>query len=98
MATDPEFRMHGISYVIAAPGGDHHPLLFRLRDPATGKPTQVQAVLNSKFSVFEVIAELHMLANNLRLLVAEIDPTIDYPAAYPAAAEEAAPRSEPPLR
>jgi hypothetical protein len=80
MATDPEFTMQGIVHVIAAPGGDHHPLLFRLRDP-TGKPVQVQAVLHSKFTVFDVIAELHLLANNLRLLVAETDPTIDFPAA-----------------
>lgn len=94
MANDPEFTMQGIRYVIAAPGGDHHPILFRLRDP-TGKPIQVQAVLHSKFTVFDVIAELHLLANNLRLLVAELDPTIDYPAAV---AGEAVPLSEPPLR
>jgi len=91
MANDPEFKMRGITHVIAAPGGDHHPLLFRLTDP-TGKPIQVQASLHSKFTVFDVIAELHLLANNLRLLVAEIDPAIDYPAAV---SEEAAQLPEP---
>lgn len=67
MATDPEFVMKGITHVIAAPGGDHHPILFRFTDPE-GRPVQVQAVLHTGFTIPEVIAELQLLATNIRLL------------------------------
>jgi hypothetical protein len=68
MAKNPEFTMQGITFVISAPGGARHALPFKLRLP-NGKRAEIQHVLNQSFTVFDVIAELRLLANNLELMV-----------------------------
>jgi len=66
--TNPEFNMQGITFVIAAPGGAKHALPFKLRLP-NGKRAEIQHVLSHSFTVFDVIAELRLLALNLELMV-----------------------------
>jgi hypothetical protein len=67
MANNPEFNMQGITFVCSAPGGPRHPLPFKLRLP-NGKRAEIQHVLNQSFTVFDVIAELRLLATNLELM------------------------------
>jgi hypothetical protein len=80
MANNPQFDMQGISFVVSSPGTQAHPLPFKLKLP-DGKRIEVQRSLNQHFTVFEVIAELRVLALMLETAVSASEPRLDYPAA-----------------
>lgn len=67
MANNPEFNMKGITFVVAGPGSSQQPFVFKLRLP-NGERAELQHVLNHSFTVFDVVAELRLLANNLELM------------------------------
>ena len=80
MANNPQFDMKGISFVISGPGAKAHALPFKLTTP-DGQRIEVQRALNQSFTVFEVIAELRILANMLEAAVTDAVPALDFPAA-----------------
>jgi len=71
--SNPEFQMKGITFVISATTNSGHPLPFKVKLP-NGKSAEIQHSLRESFDVFDVIAELRLLANNLELTAAVITP------------------------
>jgi hypothetical protein len=77
---NPEFQMHGITFVIATPSGDQHALPFKVV-LQSGKLAEVQRSLNASMTAFEVVTELRLLANMIEDSVTLSARNIDYPAA-----------------
>lgn len=80
MATNPEFQMRGISFVIAAPGGDRHPLPFKLR-LNNGRRIELQRAFEAHYTILDVIAELRLLADTLAEAATAPVGKLDYPSA-----------------
>jgi hypothetical protein len=80
MANNPQFDMQGISFIVSSPGTQAHALPFKVKLPS-GKVIEVQRAFNQHFTVFEVIAELRVLALMLETAIAAAPPVLDYPAA-----------------
>jgi hypothetical protein len=81
--------MKGISFVISATTNSGHPLPFKVKLP-NGKSAEIQHSLRESFDVFDVIAELRLLATNLETTASLITPltgkgpvTIHDPATLP---------------
>jgi hypothetical protein len=64
MANNPEFQMHGITFVIATPSGDRHALPFKIGS------VELQRSLHSSYTVIDVVRELRELANAIEATVA----------------------------
>ncbi len=87
--SNPEFQMKGVRFVISATTNAGHPLPFKVKLPS-GQWAEIQHSLRESFDVFDVIAELRLLANNLESTANMITPltgkqtvTVHDPAASP---------------